>query len=80
MAKKLNNLELLALPNLITPLSGFVSLGAKTDGLYQKLGTVESKLELVGHTHTNTDITGLGNIALINKNNSTANYLRGDGT
>ena len=32
------------------------------------------------HTHTTANITDLGNIATINKNNSTANYLRGDGT
>ena len=32
------------------------------------------------HKHPTTDITGLGSIATINKNDSTANYLRGDGT
>lgn len=33
-----------------------------------------------GHDHTVSQITNLGNIATINKNNSTANFLRGDGT
>ena len=44
MAKKLNTLELQTLPNLSTPSSGFVSLGAKSDGLYQKIGTTQEKL------------------------------------
>jgi len=50
--KKLTNIDLLALPNLDTPDAGFVTFGAKTDGLYQKIGTVESKLSIEGHLHT----------------------------
>ena len=50
--KKLTNIDLLALPNLDTPDASFVTFGAKTDGLYQKIGTVESKLSIEGHLHT----------------------------
>lgn len=34
----------------------------------------------VSHTHTLSQITDAGNVAGINTNGSTANYLRGDGT
>lgn len=45
MAKQiLTTLDLLALPSLTTPKAGSVGFGAKTDGLYQKVGTVETKL------------------------------------
>ena len=53
MSVQLNTIDLLALPNLDTPATGFVSFGAKTDGLYQKVGTVETKLA------TLTDINSL---------------------
>lgn len=44
MAKKLNKLDLLALNVVGSAPTGFVVFAAKTDGLYQKIGSVESKL------------------------------------
>lgn len=45
MAKQnLTGFDILALPSLTTPKAGSVGFGAKSDGLYQKIGTVESKL------------------------------------
>ena len=57
--KVLTTIDLLALPNLETPPTGHVGFGAKSDGLYQKVGTVETKLSIDGHTHTIAQITGL---------------------
>ncbi len=60
MAKQiLTGLDLLSLPSLTTPKTGSVGFGAKSDGLYQKIGAVESKLSIDGHTHTISDVTGL---------------------
>ena len=55
--KVLTTIDLLALPNLETPPTGHVGFGAKSDGLYQKVGTVETKLSIDGHTHTKSQIT-----------------------
>ena len=44
MAKKLNKLDLQVLTSVDTAPTGFVAFAAKSDGLYQKIGTVESKL------------------------------------
>ena len=49
--KKLNKLDLYSLTTIPNPESGFVALAAKSDGLYQKIGTVETKLALT------TDLT-----------------------
>lgn len=57
--KVLTTIDLLALPSLKTPPTGHVGFGAKSDGLYQKVGTVETKLSIDGHTHTIAQITGL---------------------
>lgn len=64
--KVLTTIDLLALPSLETPPAGHVGFGAKSDGLYQKVGTVETKLAIDGHTHSTSDITsGIFNIARI---------------
>lgn len=55
--KVLTTIDLLALPSLETPPTGHVGFGAKADGLYQKIGTVETKLSVEGHTHTKSQIT-----------------------
>ncbi len=48
MAKSiLTGLDLSALPSLTTPKTGSVGFGAKSGGLYQKIGTIESKLATV---------------------------------
>lgn len=57
--KKLTTIDLLALPSLETPPAGCVGFGAKSDGLYQKVGTVETKLSIEGHTHTISNVSGL---------------------
>ena len=44
MAKKLNKLDLQVLTSVDTAPTGFVAFAAKSDGLYQKINTVESKL------------------------------------
>lgn len=50
--KVLTTIDLLALPSLETPPAGHVGFGAKSDGLYQKVGTVEKKLSVEGHVHS----------------------------
>lgn len=50
--KYLSQIEIQSLSNLINPATGFIGLGAKTDGLYQKIGT-GSDLKLA----TTTDLT-----------------------
>ena len=55
--KVLTTIDLLALPSLETPPTGHIGFGAKADGLYQKIGTVETKLSVEGHTHTKSQIT-----------------------
>ena len=50
--KVLTTIDLLALPSLETPPAGHVGFGAKADGLYQKIGTVETKLSVEGHVHS----------------------------
>ena len=85
MAKQiLTSLDLLSLPSLTTPKTGSVGFGAKSDGLYQKVGTVETKLSIDGHTHTIAQITGLQG-ALDAKQptiptGTTSQYYRGDKT
>ncbi len=49
--KILTTIDLLALPGLGDIPAGHVGFGAKSDGLYQKIGTVETKLSVDGHTH-----------------------------
>ena len=44
MAKKLNQQDLLKLTSIGTPPTDSVAFAAKSDGLYQKVGTTESKL------------------------------------
>ena len=44
MAKKLNQQDLLKLSSINTPPTDSVAFAAKSDGLYQKVGTAESKL------------------------------------
>lgn len=44
MAKKLNQQDLLKLTSIDTPPTDSVAFAAKSDGLYQKVGTTESKL------------------------------------
>ena len=53
MAKKLNKLDLLKLPSIGTPNSDSVAFAAKSDGLYQKIGTVENKLATIVDTVAN---------------------------
>ena len=55
--KILTTIDLLALPSLETPPTGHVGFGAKADGLYQKIGTTETKLSVDGHTHTFASLT-----------------------
>ena len=50
--KVLTTIDLLILPSLETPPAGHVGFGAKADGLYQKIGTVETKLSVDGHVHS----------------------------
>lgn len=50
--KILTTIDLLTLPSLETPPTGHIGFGAKADGLYQKIGTTETKLSVDGHTHT----------------------------
>jgi hypothetical protein len=57
--KVLTTVDLLALPNLETPPTGHVGFGAKSDGLYQKIGTTETKLSVDGHTHSFASLTGI---------------------
>ena len=50
MAKKLTKLDLLKLPSIGTPNSDSVAFAAKSDGLYQKVGTKEDKLATIEDT------------------------------
>lgn len=57
MSQRLTQIDLLALPSINNPASGYVAIGAKSDGLYQIVGTTLSKLSLDGHKHVKANIT-----------------------